>query len=80
MLMHPLISFTAFISILDISFSVRLLFSMEKFLIIVLGIVIFAVTKWYRVSDKPLDPDLFDNPEKKQRRKEWWEAGEGGTD
>lgn len=53
---------------------------MEIFLFIVLGIVIFAVTKWYRGRDKPLDPDLFDNPEKKQRRKEWWEAGEGGSD
>ena len=41
---------------------------MENFLIIALGIVIFAVTKWYRDRDKPLDPDLFDTP--KRRREE----------
>ena len=53
---------------------------MENFLIIALGIVIYAVTKWYRGRDKPLDPDLFDSPEKKQRRKEWWDAGDCGGD
>ena len=37
---------------------------MEKFLIVALGIVIFAVTKWYRGRDKPLDPDLFDSPKR----------------
>ena len=42
---------------------------MEKFLIFALGIVIFAVTKWYRGRDKPLDPDLFDSPEKRERRR-----------
>ena len=53
---------------------------MEILLIIALGIVIYAVTKWYRGRDKPLDPDLFDSPEKKQRRKEWWDAGDFGGD
>ena len=53
---------------------------MENFLIIALGIVIYAVTKWYRGRDKPLDPDLFDSPEKKQRRKEWWDVGDLGGD
>ena len=42
---------------------------MEIFLIIALGIVIYAVTKWYRGRDKPLDPDLFDSPEKRERRR-----------
>ena len=42
---------------------------MEIFLFIVLGIGIFAVTKWYRGRDKPLDPDLFDSPEKRERRR-----------
>ena len=45
---------------------------MENFLIIALGIVIYAVTKWYRGRDKPLDPDLFDSPEKKKRREQIW--------
>ena len=45
---------------------------MENFLIITLSIVIYAVTKWYRGRDKPLDPDLFDSPEKKKRRRNWW--------
>ena len=42
---------------------------MEIFLIIALGIVIYAVTKWYRGRDKPLDPDLFDSPEKRERKR-----------
>ena len=42
---------------------------MEIFLIIALGIVILAVAKWYRGRDKPLDPDLFDSPEKRERRR-----------
>ena len=42
---------------------------MEIFLIVALGIVIYAVTKWYRARDKPLDPDLFDSPEKRERRR-----------
>tara|TARA_B100000161_G_scaffold234414_1_gene183312 strand:- start:19 stop:183 length:165 start_codon:yes stop_codon:yes gene_type:complete len=42
---------------------------MEKFLIFALGIVIFAVTKWYRGRDKPLDTDLFDSPEKREKRR-----------
>ena len=46
---------------------------MEIFLIIALGIVIFAVTKWYRGRDKPLDPDLFDSPEKRERRRKFKE-------
>ena len=46
---------------------------MEKFLIVALGIVIFAVTKWYRGRDKPLDPDLFDSPEKRERRRKFKE-------
>ena len=50
---------------------------MENFLIIALGIVIYAVTKWYRDRDKPLDPDLFDSPEKKKRRRDWWYTGMG---
>ena len=45
---------------------------MELFLFIALGIVIFAVTKWYRGRDKPLDPDLFDSPEKRVRRRKLW--------
>ena len=45
---------------------------MEIFLIIGLGIVIYAVTKWYRGRDKPLDPDLFDNPKKKKLREKIW--------
>ena len=45
---------------------------MGKFLIVALGIVIFAVTKWYRGRDKPLDPDLFDSPEKRVRRRKLW--------
>ena len=46
---------------------------MEKFLNFALGIVIFAVTKWYRGRDKPLDPDLFDSPEKRERRRKFKE-------
>ena len=53
---------------------------MEIFLIIALGIVIYAVTKWYRGRDKPLDPDLFDSPEKRERRRNFFdnEGGLGG--
>ena len=50
---------------------------MEKFLIFALGIVIFAVTKWYRGRDKPLDPDLFDSPEKKERRRNFFDNDDG---
>ena len=47
---------------------------MEIFLFVVLGIVIFAVTKWYRGRDKPLDPDLFDSPKKKKLMEKIWEV------
>ncbi len=50
---------------------------MEKFLIVALGIVIYAVTKWYRGRDKPLDPDLFDSPEKKERRRNFFDNDDG---
>ena len=45
---------------------------MEEFLIITIAVVIFAVTKWYRGRDKPLDPDLFDSHEKKDRRENFY--------
>ena len=45
--------------------------TLVAFLIIALGIIIFAVTKWHRGRDRPLDPDLFDTPEKKEKRRKF---------
>ena len=51
--------------------------TLVAFLIIALGIIIFAVTKWHRGRDRPLDPDLFDSPEKKARREKFKKGVKG---
>ena len=43
--------------------------TLVAFLIIALGIIIFAVTKWHRGRDRPLDPDLLIAPKEGETEK-----------